>query len=66
MTYDLVVRNGLVVDGSGMASFHADVGVQAGRITKIGRIRERGRQEIDADGPRFTGIPWAHLRPGTV
>jgi len=50
MTYDLVVRNGLVVDGSGMASFHADVGVQAGRITKIGRIRERGRQEIDADG----------------
>ena len=50
MTYDLVVRNGLVVDGSGMASFHADVGVQAGWITKIGRIRERGRQEIDADG----------------
>ena len=50
MTYDLVVRNGLVVDGSGMASFHADVGVQAGLITKIGRIRERGRQEIDADG----------------
>jgi N-acyl-D-amino-acid deacylase len=50
MTYDLVVRNGLVVDGSGMASFHADVGVQAGRITKIGRIRERGREEIDADG----------------
>ena len=50
MTYDLVVRNGLVVDGSGMASFHADVGVQAGRITKIGRIRERGRQEIDAGG----------------
>ena len=50
MTYDLVVRNGLVVDGSGMASFRADVGVEGGRITKIGRIRERGREDIDADG----------------
>ncbi|MFN0092719.1 MAG: N-acyl-D-amino-acid deacylase family protein [Acidimicrobiales bacterium] len=50
MAYDLVVRNGTVVDGSGGARYRADVGVDAGRITRIGRIRERGAQEIDAEG----------------
>ena len=50
MSYDLVVRNGLIVDGSGMASFKADLGVVGGRIAKIGRIAERGREEIDAEG----------------
>lgn len=50
MTYDLVVRNGTVVDGSGMPRFRADVGIQGGRITKIGRITDKGREEFDADG----------------
>ena len=50
MTYDLVIRNGRVVDGTGFASYRADVGVQHGRIARIGRIREKGLQDIDADG----------------
>ncbi|MEA3216808.1 MAG: N-acyl-D-amino-acid deacylase [Acidimicrobiia bacterium] len=50
MSYDLVVRNGVVVDGSGGARYRADVGVTHGRISRIGRIRERGRREIDAEG----------------
>jgi N-acyl-D-aspartate/D-glutamate deacylase len=50
VSYDLVVRNGVVVDGSGAARYRADVGVLHGRIARIGRIRERGRKEIDADG----------------
>lgn len=48
--HDLVVRNGTVVDGSGLPPYRADVAVRGGRIAAIGRIRERGREEIDAEG----------------
>lgn len=50
MPFDLIVRNGTVVDGTGMARFRADVGVVGRTIAKIGRIRERGIEEIDAEG----------------
>ena len=49
-TYDQVIRGGTVIDGTGMAGFNADVGVKDGRIAKIGRIRERGASELDAEG----------------
>ncbi len=48
--YDLVIRNGTVVDGSGMPRYRADVAVSGDRIAAIGRVRERGREEIDAAG----------------
>jgi N-acyl-D-aspartate/D-glutamate deacylase len=54
MSYDLVVRGGMVVDGSGLGAYRADVGVAEGRIATIGRIRERGTAEIDADGHAVT------------
>ncbi len=50
MVFDLVVKNGTVIDGSGLPRFRADVGVRDGRIASIGRIRERAREVIDADG----------------
>jgi N-acyl-D-amino-acid deacylase len=50
MAYDLVVKNGTVIDGSGMPRFRADVGVSGGRIATIGRIRESAQQTIDAEG----------------
>jgi N-acyl-D-aspartate/D-glutamate deacylase len=50
MAYDLVIRNGTVVDGSGLGSFRADVGILGDRIASVGRISERGTDEIDADG----------------
>lgn len=50
MSYDLVIRNGFVVDGTGLEGYRADVGVIGDRIATIGRIRSRGAEEIDADG----------------
>ena len=50
MSYDLVVRNGTVIDGSGLPRYRADVGVRNGQIVAIGRIREDAREVIDAEG----------------
>jgi N-acyl-D-amino-acid deacylase len=52
--YDLVIRNGMVIDGSGLPRFPADIGVRHGRIAAIGRIRERAREVVDADGQAVT------------
>ncbi len=50
MALDLVIKNGTVVDGSGGASYRADVGIRDGRIVDIGRINSRSRQTLNADG----------------
>jgi N-acyl-D-aspartate/D-glutamate deacylase len=50
MAFDLLVKNGTVVDGSGAARYRADVGVQNGKITAIGRLSGNARQTIDAEG----------------
>jgi N-acyl-D-amino-acid deacylase len=48
--YDLVIRNGTVVDGTGLPKYRADVGLIGDRIAAIGRIGERAKEEIDATG----------------
>jgi N-acyl-D-aspartate/D-glutamate deacylase len=50
MSYDLLIKNGTVVDGSGGARYRADVAVSDGRIAAIGRVNERAEQIIDAEG----------------
>ena len=47
---DLVIRGGTIYDGSGGAPFVGDIAVDKGVIVKIGRVAERGREDIDASG----------------
>ncbi|HEX3565797.1 MAG TPA: amidohydrolase family protein, partial [Acidimicrobiales bacterium] len=54
MAYDLVIRNGTLVDGSGGPSYRADVAISGDRIAEIGRITERATSEIDAEGQVVT------------
>jgi N-acyl-D-aspartate/D-glutamate deacylase len=51
---DLIVRGGLVVEGTGAAPVTADVGVQGDRVVSVGRLSESARREIDADGALVT------------
>ena len=49
--YDLVIRGGTIVDGTGVPRYRADLGVKDGRVAKIsGRINAGGAKEIDASG----------------
>src|SRR5262250_3346467 len=50
MPYDLVIKNGMVVDGSGFSRYRADVAVKDGTIVEIGKIRGAATSTIDAEG----------------
>ncbi|HEV8109338.1 MAG TPA: D-aminoacylase [Burkholderiales bacterium] len=50
MPYDLVVRNGTVVDGTRAPRYRADLAVTGDRISALGSVPEKGRNEIDASG----------------
>src|SRR5262245_59652252 len=50
MQYDLIIRNGTVIDGSGLPRVRADVGITRGKITTVGKIRARAKEVLDAEG----------------
>jgi N-acyl-D-aspartate/D-glutamate deacylase len=50
MAYDLIIKNGKIIDGSGLPGFHGDVAVSGGRILEMGRVSGEARRVIDADG----------------
>jgi N-acyl-D-aspartate/D-glutamate deacylase len=58
--HDLVIRGGTVVDGTGGKPFTADVAIDNGRVSIVGKVAERGKEEIDAAGkivaPGFVDI----------
>src|SRR5262245_36777367 len=54
MAYDLLIKNGRVIDGSGTPAFRADVGVRNGKIAEIGKLRTSAARTIDADGLAVT------------
>ncbi len=47
---DIAIRNGRIVDGSGLPAFIGDVGIKDGRIVRVGRITEEATHTIDAAG----------------
>src|SRR5262245_9628325 len=50
MSYDLVIRNGTVVDGTGAKRYRADVAIAGGKVAEIGKVTESAKRTIDADG----------------
>ena len=54
MAHQLVIRGGAVVDGTGSAPREADLSVDDGVITAIGKVEDRGETEIDARGRLVT------------
>lgn len=58
--YDLVIRNGTIVDGTGGKQFNGDVAVSDGLIVKVGEVEGSAAEEIDATGlivtPGFVDI----------
>src|SRR6202000_2634086 len=53
-TPDLVIRGGNIADGLGGELFEADIAVTNGRITEVGKISAKGKEEIDARGKLVT------------
>lgn len=47
-TFDLVIRNGMVADGSGAEPYPADVAIAGDRIVVVGTVTGAGREELDA------------------
>ena len=51
MAYDLVIKNGTVVDGSGAPRHQTDIAVAGGKIVEIGKIKEDGEKNNRCFGP---------------
>src|ERR1700752_5189385 len=47
---DLVIRGGTIADGKGGDLFEADIAISDGRISEVGKVAAKGREEIDAKG----------------
>ncbi|NUP57214.1 MAG: amidohydrolase family protein [Gemmatimonadaceae bacterium] len=58
--YDVVIRNGRVLDGAGNPWIRADVAIRDGHFAKIGVVRGRGRTEIDARD-RYVSPGWIDM-----
>ena len=54
MTYDLVIRNGRLVDGTGAAPTPGDIAIVGDTIAAMGKVEGTGRREIDAGGCAIT------------
>src|SRR5204862_3428371 len=50
MAYDVLIRNGRIIDGSGMPGFHGDVAVKDGKIVAMGKLAGAAGQTVDAEG----------------
>ena len=58
--YDIVIRNGRVLDGGGNPWILADVAIKDGRFVKIGKVDGKGKREIDASG-KYVSPGWIDM-----
>ncbi len=54
MSYNIVIKNGTVIDGSGQPAFQADVAIKGNRIAEVGKVTARAARTIDAEGHMVT------------
>ena len=52
--FDLLITNGIILDGTGGPSFHADIGIKDGKIMRIGQGLQGALKAIDAAGLTVT------------
>ena len=62
--YDLIIRNGVIYDGSGNKPIQGDIAIKGNRIVAVGQVRGSGIKELDANGmavaPGFINmLSWA-------
>ena len=50
MALDLLIKNGIVIDGSGLPRYRADVGIKQGKVVAKGRLTEVAQRTINAEG----------------
>jgi len=50
MAYDVLLKNGTLVDGTGAPSRRGDVGIAGGKIVEVGELKDAAKRTIDADG----------------
>src|SRR3954454_6282609 len=50
MSHDLLIKNGVIVDGSGMPGFRGDVAIKNGKIAELGKLSSAAGRTVDADG----------------
>jgi len=63
-TYDVIIRNGIIYDGSGSAPIKGDIAIRGDRIAAVGKVDGNGKTEINAHGmavaPGFINmLSWA-------
>jgi N-acyl-D-amino-acid deacylase len=58
--FDIVIRNGRVLDGAGNPWIAADVAIRNGRIARVGKVDGRGKTEIDARG-KYVSPGWIDM-----
>ncbi|HLS07944.1 MAG TPA: hypothetical protein VK080_02655, partial [Lentibacillus sp.] len=53
--YDTIIRNGTIIDGSGLPQYDADIGIRDGVIARIGNLEnDVAEKEVDASGQFVT------------
>src|SRR6266849_4109405 len=60
--YDLLIKNGTVVDGTRMPAYRGDIGIRNGRIVAIGNLKEGAKRVIDATG-MIVAFGFAPVKP---